>query len=82
MSEQSKWLRLAEGEEFVGLKRTQLFAAIDRGEVPHPVNPTDGGRAIRWLRNELDAWEKARLEKRDRKIAERRAKERQSARSS
>lgn len=79
MAANSKWLRLAEVEEFVGLKRTQLFAAIDRGEVPAPVSPTDGGRAIRWLRSELEAWEKERLAHRDRKAAERAARERRAA---
>lgn len=46
-------LRLAEVERRVGLKKSAIYARIDRGEFPAPVR--DGG-ASRWLSNEIDAY--------------------------
>ena len=63
--EGSRFVRLPAVLHFAGLRRTQLFEAIRRGEFPRAVKLTAGGRAIGWLEDELIAWREARLAARD-----------------
>jgi prophage regulatory protein len=46
-------LRLAEVSRRVGLKKTALYAAIDRGDFPAPVKI---GPSSRWVEAEVQAW--------------------------
>jgi prophage regulatory protein len=57
-------LRLPAVEEFCGLKKTQIFDLVARGQFPSPVKISDSGRAIAWAEEELMAWRKDRLAKR------------------
>ena len=53
--------------EFTGLQRTQLSELIARGEFPAPIRLSDSGRAVGWLRDEVAAWQRDRLAKRESK---------------
>jgi predicted DNA-binding transcriptional regulator AlpA len=58
-------LRRGEVEKIVGLKRTAIEEAMERGEFPLPVYPTASGRARRWLEDEIKAHQEARIAARD-----------------
>jgi predicted DNA-binding transcriptional regulator AlpA len=58
-------LRKAEAMEFVGLRKTQFEEKVLNGELPAPIKISDSGRAVAWLRTELEAWLASRIEKRD-----------------
>jgi predicted DNA-binding transcriptional regulator AlpA len=53
--------------QFSGLQRTQTDELIKRGEFPQPVPLSDTGRAVGWLEDELVAWQRGRLARRDEK---------------
>ncbi|WP_184523010.1 MULTISPECIES: AlpA family phage regulatory protein [unclassified Variovorax] len=55
-----KFDRLPETLAQVGLRKTQWYAMVARGEAPQPVRV--GGRAVAWERNEVQAWMRTRLE--------------------
>jgi prophage regulatory protein len=59
-------LRRPEIKERTGLRDTALTDAIERGEFPAPIRPTDSGRICVWLEEEVDEWLAQRLEKRAR----------------
>lgn len=65
----TRLLRLWAVEEFSGLKRTQIWEHIERGEFPQPVKLTESGRAIAWDEAELIAWRDARKAARDNNAA-------------
>jgi prophage regulatory protein len=50
---------------YSGLKRTQIFELIKRGEFPRPIKLSEGGRAKAWLEDEVLSWQIQRLAKRD-----------------
>ena len=50
---------------YSGLKRTQIFELIKRGEFPRPIKLSEGGRAKAWLEDEVLSWQIERLAKRD-----------------
>jgi predicted DNA-binding transcriptional regulator AlpA len=52
-------------EEMVGLRRTALAAAIERGDVPRPVKTGDGKQTRRWFEDEIIAYQEARAAARD-----------------
>jgi prophage regulatory protein len=58
-------VRRRELPQFVGLQRTQIDELIKRGEFPKPVPLSDTGRAVGWIEDELAAWQRQRLAKRD-----------------
>jgi prophage regulatory protein len=58
-------VRRRELPRFVGLQRTQIDELIKRGEFPRPIELSDSGRAIGWIEDELAAWQRKRLVKRD-----------------
>jgi predicted DNA-binding transcriptional regulator AlpA len=58
-------LRGRDAAFFVGLKPTQFSKHVRLGHLPQPVKLTDDGRAVAWLRTELEAWLAARVAKRD-----------------
>src|SRR5262245_49419121 len=45
-----------ETRRIIGLKPTQIEAAIDTGKIPPPSNPIAGGRAAGWQGAELIAY--------------------------
>ena len=47
-------LRLRDVEKKVGLKRTQILEAVDKGNFPKPFRIIPGGRAIAWDEGEID----------------------------
>ncbi len=50
--------------QFVGLQRTQIDALIASGQFPRPIPLSDSGRAVGWLSEEVAAWQRDRLAKR------------------
>jgi predicted DNA-binding transcriptional regulator AlpA len=50
--------------QFVGLQRTQIDALIASGQFPRPIPLSDSGRAVGWLSDEVAAWQRDRLAKR------------------
>lgn len=68
MSEQTapdRILRFAELSRKVGLQRTAIYAAIDAGKFPRPVQLTE--RATGWRESDVDAWIAAREQTKPRK---------------
>jgi predicted DNA-binding transcriptional regulator AlpA len=53
--------------QFVGLQKTQIDALIASGEFPRPIPLSDSGRAVGWLSDEVAAWQRDRLAKRQNK---------------
>jgi len=51
--------------QFVGLQRSQIAELIKKGEFPGPIPLSDTGRAVGWLEDELAAWQRQRLAKRN-----------------
>lgn len=47
-------LRRPEVEKAVGLSRSAIYAAMDRGEFPRPIRL--GRRAVGWRHHDIDAW--------------------------
>lgn len=47
-------LRRPEVEKAVGLSRSAIYAAMDRGDFPRPVRI--GLRAVAWPLNEIEQW--------------------------
>jgi prophage regulatory protein len=62
-------LRLWDVEEFAGLKRTQIWEHVAKGEFPRPLKLTESGRAIAWDEAELIEWREARKAVRDQAMA-------------
>ena len=52
-AEPDRLLRRAEVERMVGLRRSALYAKMERGEFPRPLKI---GRAVRWISHEIRAW--------------------------
>ena len=48
------FLRLPQVKQRIGLSRSSVYAKIQRGEFPAPINL--GGRAVAWLESEIDGW--------------------------
>src|SRR3954464_5838030 len=60
-----QFLRLPDVEAYTGLRRTQLYKHIRKGELPAPVSLTDSGAAKAWDLTELEGWRFARIAARD-----------------
>ena len=54
-----KILRMPEVEEQTGLKKSSIYAAIEEGKFPAPINL--GARAVGWLESEINEWLEARI---------------------
>jgi prophage regulatory protein len=48
------FLRLPQVRQRIGLSRSSLYAKIQLGEFPAPVNL--GARAVGWVESEVDRW--------------------------
>jgi prophage regulatory protein len=58
-------LRLPRVEAITGLKKSQIFDAIQRGVFPRPVRILESGRAVGWLETEIAAFLESRIAARD-----------------
>ena len=58
-------LRKRDACAFVALKPTQFSKYVKLGHLPQPVKLTDDGRAVAWIKTELEAWLAERIAKRD-----------------
>lgn len=58
-----KVLRRTEVERLTGLKRSTIYAAIQRGAFPAPI--PIGAKSVAWLEHEVSAWQAAHIAKRD-----------------
>ncbi len=57
--EPQKIIRLADLPDYVGLKRSQIQALIERGEFPRPVKLS--ARRIAFLASEIAEWQAKRI---------------------
>jgi predicted DNA-binding transcriptional regulator AlpA len=62
---ESPVMRKPEAMRFTGLRKTQFEEKVIDGELPAPIKLTDSGRAVAWLRCEMEEWLKARVKKRN-----------------
>jgi prophage regulatory protein len=62
-------LRLPAVEDAVGMGKTQIYEAIERGVFPKPVPILEGGRAVGWVEDEIIAYIEARIALRDEREA-------------
>ena len=53
--------------KYVGLQRTQITELIKAGQFPKPISLSDHGRSVGWVEDEVIAWQRQRLAKRDAK---------------
>jgi predicted DNA-binding transcriptional regulator AlpA len=58
-------MRKHQALQFVGLRNTQFDEKVATGELPAPIKISDSGRAVAWLRVELERWLEQRIMKRD-----------------
>lgn len=56
-------IRLPDLTKRVGLSKSAIYARIQRGEFPKPINL--GGQSTGWLSSEIQAWINRLKEKRD-----------------
>jgi prophage regulatory protein len=61
-------LRRPDVERATGLPRSTIYEMMAAGRFPKPV--LLGARSVGWLEAEVDAWQKDRISRRDRKIAQ------------
>jgi prophage regulatory protein len=62
-------LRLPAVEDVTGMKKTQIYDAIERGVFPKPVPILEGGRAVGWVEEEIIDFIEARIALRDQREA-------------
>lgn len=67
----TRFVRLPAVEQMLGLKRTQIFEHIAKGEMPRPVKLAPSGRAIGWDLAELERYCEERRAERDKKVEQR-----------
>jgi prophage regulatory protein len=60
-----KSLRRPKVLEITGWSTSTLYLKMERGLFPRQINLDPEGRAVGWLEDEVDAWQKARIEARD-----------------
>jgi prophage regulatory protein len=58
-------LRIPEVLGYCGLSVTTFRELVDSGDLPQPIRISEHGRALAWLRSELDAWLASRVAARD-----------------
>jgi predicted DNA-binding transcriptional regulator AlpA len=58
-------LRKPDAMKFVGLKGTAFDKKVKNGELPKPIKLFDSGKAVAWIRAELEEWLARRIAKRD-----------------
>jgi predicted DNA-binding transcriptional regulator AlpA len=60
-------LRLAAVEDLTGMRKTQIYLAMERGLFPKPVQVFETGRAVGWIEGELIGYLNKRIAARDAK---------------
>ena len=45
------------------LGKTSLYTEIKKGTFPAPISLTEGGRAVGWLRSDVDVWLESRVKR-------------------
>jgi predicted DNA-binding transcriptional regulator AlpA len=64
-----RFLRLDEVERLTGLKHAAIYEKASRNEFPRPVKLSDNPKAkkhsVRWIEDEVIAWQEAHIAKRD-----------------
>jgi prophage regulatory protein len=64
-----RFLPLKAVEDRTGLKHAAIYEKMSRGEFPRPVklsnNPKARKHSVRWLEDEITAWQEARIAERD-----------------
>ena len=58
-------LRLPAVEQITGLRKSQIYDAIQRGAFPKPVHVLEGGRATAWVSAEIQQYLVDRIAARD-----------------
>ena len=58
-------LRKPAAMAYTGLGQTQFDGLVSDGELPPPIRISDGGRAVAWIKTELDARSAERIAQRD-----------------
>lgn len=56
-----RFLRLPVVKEVTGLGGTNIYEMIKSGEFPAPYTLRNGGRAVGWASDEVDAWVNSRI---------------------
>lgn len=59
-----KFLRRKTVEQITGLSRSSIYLQMKLGEFPSPVNLTGTGKAVGWLKSEIDVWMRERINQR------------------
>lgn len=59
----TRWLRIAEVVEAVGLSRATVYRLIESDGFPKPVKLSP--KRVAWLRSEVEAWLETRIGERD-----------------
>ena len=63
MVQQSRrFLRLPDVLQQIGLKRTQTYELIKRGQFPRPIPLCENGRAVGWNSDDVEAWIESRIQ--------------------
>jgi predicted DNA-binding transcriptional regulator AlpA len=58
-------LRRLDARAFVNFGPTQFDKLVRANKLPQPIKLTDTGKAVGWLKSELESWLAARVAKRD-----------------
>jgi prophage regulatory protein len=53
------FLRLPQVKQLTGLSRSSIYAKIQNGDFPSPINL--GGRAVAWIDHEVEDWIRERV---------------------
>ncbi len=60
-----RFLRLADVEHLVGLRKSAIYSRIERGDFPKPVALGDKPNSpVGWVEAEIATWQQSRLSKR------------------
>jgi predicted DNA-binding transcriptional regulator AlpA len=58
-------LRRRDAIAFTGLRRSRFDELVKAHELPRPIKLTDAGKAVGWVRSELESWLATRITKRN-----------------
>lgn len=56
---ESPLMRIAEVEQYIGLRRNTIYIAMEEERFPRPIKLTN--RAVAWLKAEIDQWLEERI---------------------
>jgi len=61
----NRLLRLPRVEDLTGLRKSQIYEAVERGVFSKPIQILEGGRAVGWIESEIAAYLETRIAARD-----------------